>query len=252
MTENQAQIERYLSRQMSKSEEAAFEQLMREHPELKDEVFLAAYLEAADRVQEKERWKAIAQAEDLHKQTMDPGQVAAGAKVRPWQTLQMLVRIAALVLLIGLPLGIYFYTNSANYQVNRYLRDAHPPPEITRDDSRGEITDWGAVRDAYLNEEYSEVIRILENAQATDRNSDDRRFYLGLAYLYTAEYQAAQAQLQATIAAESVYREEAEWFLALAKIKTGSRREARDILEKIVREEQWKAEAAERVLQKLR
>lgn len=241
MLEQNELLDKYLNQQLTDQEHAVFEQRLAEDRDFAWEVRVATVLRAEENLVFKKRWKAL----DMRNKV--PEASLRTIRLRRWSW------AAGLALLIGLGLGAWLLNRPTELDslVAQQLDYPHFSPEALRG-TADQMAEWSDIRTLYLAGDYASAAQQLERKIAETGGTHEQFFYLGLSRLYQTPAQYTQAlEAFAKIDAASVYREEADWFAALAWLRQGNYPEARKLLFKITQEEQWKAQEAAAILKTL-
>lgn len=240
--ENIEWIEKYLNRQLSEEEEAMLEQRLQEDEAFAEEFEVAVALNASFNVEQKAYWKSL--REEVNTQPVN--------KMRSLGV--RLLSVAAVLLALAVAAYLVLRPGGIDSDVNGYLAQRHMAPGgVVRGQNEESIKSWENIRVAYEAENFEAVAEILNSMIDTVTvNKEKYNFYLGLAELYSGASAKALPPLQAVAKADNPYQEEAQWFLSLALIKEGKRALALQQLEKIIQNNQWKANQAKQLSEKLR
>jgi hypothetical protein len=132
------------------------------------------------------------------------------------------MKMAAAILLVALVSAVVWLTVWRGDVLTEELSEPYPLSAIVRDPE-----ELNPGFEFYRKGKYKSAIAAFENS------SDDANilFYKGLSHLYAGEYDQAAGILGSLEA--SRYREQAEWFCALALMKAGRKDEARKMLKEI-------------------
>jgi len=237
-------LEKYLSEELNPQEQIAFDQLMKNDADFKEEVQLAVVLNANQRVEKKLHFKKL-----LAERQTTPAKKDTPVRQLPLRRL----RSIAAVLLLGLTMAaawLMFGQSNANDLVAEGLSQKYAAPVTVRS---GEDTDpnWKNAIQAYKDGNYTTAIAALERSIEKDiTNIEEKHFYLGLCYLYQreADHESAIEHLRKSKQINpNRYAQQANWFISLALLNLQKDEEAKVLLEEMVADPKgWKnAEAAE-------
>lgn len=106
--------------------------------------------------------------------------------------------------------------------------------------------------EAYISQNYSESIALLQPFVQDNPDHLVARYYLGLSYLEEKKWAEAETQLAAVQSAHLEYWEESTWYLALLYVKTERNDGAREALQSLISARSGRYyEKAEKLLSKL-
>ncbi|HEY4784878.1 MAG TPA: tetratricopeptide repeat protein [Bacteroidales bacterium] len=105
---------------------------------------------------------------------------------------------------------------------------------ITRSDTPTEVSDLIKAIQLYDRGNYKEAITKLESIIKLDATNTAARFFIGVSYIETKNFDKAIENLNYVIIQnDTVFIEHAEWYLALCYIKTNRMNQAKPLLNKI-------------------
>ncbi|MCB0635587.1 MAG: hypothetical protein KDC54_03165 [Lewinella sp.] len=161
--------------------------------------------------------------------------------------------MAAAIALLGL--AAWWVTTPANTAYDQLADQYLSAPFDYTESRKGPLELFLLQREAstaYINGDYATATQKWEELmQQTPVNESDH-FYLGLCYLYQDQPEKALPQLEATTAFDHRhYREEVNWYLALAHLQAGQVEAAKAYLEQIVAEKSWNQDQASDLLRQL-
>ena len=241
-------LEKYLSEELNPQEQIAFNQLMKEDADFKEEVQLAIVLNANQKVERKLHFKKLLQ----ERQTVTP---IKEATVR--QLPMRKIRSIAAVVLLGLTMAmgwLMFGQSNADELVAEGLSQKYTSPVTVRS---GEDTDpnWKNAIQAYKDGNFTTAIAALERSIEKDiTNTDEKHFYLGLCYLYQKEADHKNAIMHLEKSKQinpTRYGQQANWFISLGLLNLQKDNEAKVLLEEMVESKGWKSAEAAALLKEL-
>ena len=239
-------LEKYLQEELNPQEQIAFDQLMKDDAEFKEEVQLAVVLNANQRVEQKLYFKKLLEERD-----------AATTETPVRQLPLRRLRSIAAVLLLGLTMAagwLMFGQSNANELVAEGLSQKFTAPVTVRS---GEDTDpnWKNAIQAYKDGNFTTAIAALERSIEKDiTNVDEKHFYLGLCYLYQreADHENAIVHLKKSKQINSNrYAQQANWFISLALLNLQKTEDAKILLEEMVANDGWRSADAAALLKEL-
>lgn len=137
--------------------------------------------------------------------------------------------IAASVLFAVL-IGTYFFTRTKNTLYTAYFQP--DPGLITPMSSTSDYSFYHAMTD-YKSGNYSAAIKTWEGLLSERPSSDTLNYFLGAAYLADNKTGKAVSSFEKVIAdSTSYFIKDAYWYLGLAQLKLGNKKEAIGYLEK--------------------
>ncbi|ELR73125.1 hypothetical protein C900_05760 [Fulvivirga imtechensis AK7] len=233
--EHRALIDSYLSNTLSESDKADLVRLLEEHPELEELVLeekrIVTALQASEKAQLKKHLKTVAN---------NTPQKSSGFFPAWW--------LAAASATLIVSIGYFFYLNNSSLEItfNEYYE---PYPAISV--QRGQITDINSALKLYSQGKYKEAIEAFGDLTLSDNPT--YYLYLGNCYLQTKDPNKA-IEIFKTVNRESndtILKQNAQWYLALAYLKKEDLQQTRKILKEIIQNEGIYAEHAEKLLGKL-
>jgi len=210
--ENQDQIDRYLLGKMSQSEQSEFLITLKSDPILQREFeFTKATKEALQQNSLKVNFKTW--DKEAEKKT--------GLKIDARRVLAFAASIALL---------FFAFTMTKNYfeknDFETYLAEvgtAYPMTNV----SRGEGNAESNIDGLYVGQNYKEVIPLLQ-----DSKNEDAQFYLGNAQYQIGEYNLAEKSFTTYLSQiQPIYKNQANWYLALCYIHQGQIDQANTLLD---------------------
>lgn len=161
-----------------------------------------------------------------------------------------IIFIASLVL--GFLVSNYYFDaqpNTAVHFAQQYLAEKHVAPTVLMGEQSDESL-WTQSIDLYNDAKYKQAGASFLQASSTGVKTDQALLYAALSYLYAnPELQfMAKPILNSLIKKNSIYIEEAKWYLALYSVQHNDELEARKWLEDIVDDKSWNYMKAQKVL----
>ena len=243
-------IQKYLHGELTPTEQEEFQRKLQEDPAFAEELEAATVLMAQYKVEKKKRWQ------EMLEKRQEQGQEDAVVRVlRPGRG-GWLRRIAAAVILLLIGSFAYWYFASGpslENMVADYVADRHVPPTTTMG-SEEAIDLWRQSRQAYLDGNFTEVIRLISLMQNEVTLNAEQHFYLGLAHLYAEvpDYDESILQMARSADLDPLrFGEQADWYRSLAYLRQNRRSEAQALLTKIVNARSWHYEEAQTLITKL-
>ena len=168
-------------------------------------------------------------------------------------TVKFSLRIAAaLLLLITAGAVIRILVSETNYQqiMDKELSQPYSASTVVRSD--GDESSKEKAFQLYAQGEFAKASVFFELAAADEKENASIVFYHALSQLYVAHYEEANILLRADVIAGSRYAQQAEWFQTLALLKSGNKREAKEVLTTISKNLQhYKLSEAQQLLNAL-
>lgn len=244
MDKDQHSIETYLEGTMTSEERQAFEQRLSQEPELSE-----AYqneLAAREFIKEAGRLELKNTLEDFDVQM----QAASTSKriIPLWAKNAM--RVAALLILFAGVYQVFLTFGGVNTsEVYDTYFEVYEAPSLERDASGTAIPNWELAVASYRNEAYAEAIPYLEKSQG-EVPDYLVAFYLGMSEMSQKEPNLEQAvqHFEEVLATDNDYRQQAEWYKALALLQLEKEEEAAAIFKRIVAANSYQHEKAAAIL----
>lgn len=167
-----------------------------------------------------------------------------------------LSRIAAIGLLLIGSWWIYHSFSkdtSADLLATQFLDEKYNAPTYTKNKLEELDENWKNAIGFYQKEQYKETGLAIEQIVAQGTETKEQQFYLGLSYLYQQEpnLDKAISYFQKLLNPNSLFKEQAHWFIALAHLKNKDNAQAKQYFEKIINSNFWKKEEAKKILEKI-
>jgi tetratricopeptide (TPR) repeat protein len=159
---------------------------------------------------------------------------------------------AALLLLVavGALVRLMMSTPDLETLVNQELAQAYPVSNLVRSDGAESYKEKGY--QLYSEGNYAGASKYFDKALEENKSDASVIFYNGLCHLYAGSYEKANLLLSSEVIAESRYVEQAQWFGAIAYIKSNDKSNAIKILKVITRNEKhFKYEVAFKLMKEL-
>lgn len=160
------------------------------------------------------------------------------------------IAAAILLLFIFKPAFMQFSTGGYQQMADNFLQeDFFQNQEISKGELNIEQLKLDAAS-AYNRRDFSTSIDRYEDLLSSGQAESQHIFFLGLSYLYGKNYPKAIEMLALFLENKDTpgFKQEAQWFLALAYLKNEEPDKARSFL-KLVKEGNWNAEKARQLLQ---
>ena len=242
MDKDQHIIEAYLERTMTSEERLAFEQRLSQEPELSE-----AYeneVAARELIKQAGRLELKSTLEDFDSQM--PMESSQKSVIPLWAKNAM--RVAALLILFA---GVYqvflTFTGVNTSEVYDDYFEAYEAPSLERDGN--ESPNWKSVIASYSKKAYKESLPLLQQSEG-EVPDYLIAFYRGISLMALQQPDLEQAvqNFNAVLASDNDYRQQAEWYKALALLKMEKVEEAKTILKSIVAQKNYQYEKAESIL----
>ena len=241
------QIDRYVNGEMVEKERDLFEQRMREHAELAQQVHLHRDMLLGMEYYFMQQLKEQLALSDQKKKSFN------------WP---LFLKVAAAVLLVvGLAGVAYYYGQRPANPEQLFLAYFEPYPntltqtnrsEASPDDASDEVA--AAVRD-YEQGNFSQAVAALNEALSSADITDDRRtalvFYRGVANLQLGNGRQARSDLAKVIQSDTLLTEPATWYTGLSYLQDNNVAEAKRIFEQLRAAQGEYAERAAKLLDDL-
>lgn len=227
--ERTASIERYLRKELSQEEHTSFtaqlntdHKLRRElqlHRELHESIGDSQLQQFTDLIQERE--KAYFEDQDQR-------------QIRRFRQYRTLAAAVSVLLIIGLGYW-YLQRPPAPETLFATYYEAYHAPGTFRGQDPSDLEDNFLLGLARYDEAlYAEAANYFSRTLEKDPGKDLAIFLRGLSYLETANFDLAERDLQAVIAdEESLFQEQAGWYLGLLYLRQGDTEQARQAFEQL-------------------
>lgn len=135
--------------------------------------------------------------------------------------------------------------------VNTYLIQRHEAPLVMMDNRILVNRNWQIAIVAYQNKKYQLAVQQLQQLSLEKALTDEQIFYLGLCLFYqeNPQVEATIEQFQNLLGnGDSIYYEEAKWYISLAYLEQADWVKAKKYLQEIVAQKSWQYKQASHLL----
>lgn len=237
-------ISAYLDNRLSQEDRLQFEEDMERDPELRQLVedfpLIEEALNAAAQEEEFEKYTRE-EASKMLKQIYNSGfslNSEHRAKVIPIHRKNWFRYAAAVIIIITIlsyPTYNFYYKKSPQ-QLFATNYSGYPNVELlnTRGSNDDNMLETRIeAYEYYNNQQFEEFIQAVEALSPDYPEKLNDRFYLGIAYLETQQWQNAVITFEALSSANFKYSKEVDWFLGMAYLGIGACENAKTTLEKV-------------------
>lgn len=239
-------IEKYLLQELSETEVAELNALLESDTDFKDEFELRTIMYADYKEEVKQSLRKIA----FETSNDTSSQATSDTSGTSWiWKLTLLIGLLAIAFLLFKTLGLQTQAHqNSNQLIAEYLDTEMKYPTITKDDTIDKDSYWSTAKQQYLSNDFDGFLDIMNNKTL----SDEQQYYVGLAQglKSSPNFPVAITQLSA-ISDESLFKEEANWYLALFYIQENRMKEGKQLLQSIVNTKSWHYNRAVELLEKL-
>jgi len=228
-------IQGHIERSLSAEDKTAFETLwetdgaFREDVRLQSEIHQAIAGRLAREGGASALRNSLRQAEDRFRRTAGNGGQPAKNRVfalSEWKKWAVSVAAAACLLVLG---RLFFFAPAEYYELPR-MRS-----EVVRGDADGTAAVYEDAVRAFNGKDYASATAILRQLASQEPDIVQYRYYLGLSLLGERKFQEAAEQLLPLADGESIFRQEANYHLAIAYSELDRPEDAKSRLERIDR-----------------
>ncbi|MBX2920801.1 MAG: tetratricopeptide repeat protein [Chitinophagaceae bacterium] len=249
-------IENYLEGDMTEEEKRRFEAELSSNAELRAlfETYRTINMEMRNAQKYNEQESALRKTlEGLNKKYFSsetPLQSAAPlvSISRSRNFLKIAVSAAAAVVLFFTAYLLFINNDNAVKLANKYVHEDLSHLSQTMDGARDSLQQGIA---AYNNKDYSAAVNLFEAIYKTHPDNSDALRYAGITYLVTKDYSRAIACFDELAAKKDLFSNAGNFLKALTLLQRnekGDKENAKQLLEKVVKEEQQGSEEAARWL----
>lgn len=251
-TKRMNEIERYLHRELTEDELAAFESEFENNPDLVAEVDLHRELEAS--IHEHDIMELRARLDAINKDIIGEKRKERSFIAKIPRKKLTAVSVAASLILF---LSIHGMVNKNNLSGTSDLYKKYYTVYPGVGTSRAAGTDFNSEMNKALfqfNEQnYEESLNLFENILNKDADNPVGNFYSGMAYQQTGKYEKAIASYQHVLkTGNNLFIDQAEWYSALCYLEMDDRKNAVRQLKRIVDKKGFYREKAEAILRKIK
>ncbi|MGK0366226.1 MAG: tetratricopeptide (TPR) repeat protein [Saprospiraceae bacterium] len=147
---------------------------------------------------------------------------------------------AAVAFLVAASLGLFFWSNNDQRLYSQFHERYESDAFLSlRDDSSANIIDAGLLAglEAYDAEKYMESVEHFERMLKKDANNSDALLYGGFAYLEVGHFdKSIEYLLKVRNLNKKEYFREATWYAALAALKNGNTKQAKELTQELLQQ----------------
>lgn len=239
---HEIEIDRYIQGDMSEEERKDFEHRLEHDPSFNDayQATLAAH-KLIDEVGRLELQSTLQGIEEKAKTEVPVKRI----KPRP-----LMAVAAILVVILGVSLFFNLSGSMTTAEVYDRYYEPYDPPSVLRDNIDEGSENWNKAVEYYYAGNYEDALQYFEISQNDNVHFTTREFYQGMSYLQLehpdfvdAAYYFNEVRLE-----NSDYKEQANWYYALAILKNGRKIEAKQVFKEIVKNKTYNHRKAKKIL----
>ncbi|NND63915.1 MAG: hypothetical protein HKN48_12065 [Flavobacteriaceae bacterium] len=243
--ENTYRFENYLKNEMSSDERDAFEKELGNNPEL-----------ASDFQNFKNTYQLIQQAGRIElKETLEGFEEEMGTLSTNKGVIPLWVKRAlpiAAVLIISIGIYQYYFANTG-FTANEIYADyyeVYQAPSNLRTEGQSQFVKWNEAITFYNDGEFEAAAAAFKNSES-EIPEYERNFYSGMASLAmdNPNLTSAIESFDQVLATDNDYNEQALWYKALALLRIGNLKEAKNLLYEILENESYMYQDATEIVQ---
>jgi len=240
--DNEALINGYFEDNLSENEKGEFERLLNTDSEFAADFEFQKELQRSLKKEERQQIKAMFGAQNPFAEKT-PTKVV---RLRPW------LMAASIALLVGISAWLIFFTNTGIDAGQLYDTNFVPYENVVHPIERGaQIEDLKTKAfTAYEDEDYGNALALFKELQQKQADSYIQ-FYEAIVLMQLNKHQEAVPLLENYISGDGELKDRAIWYLALAYLKQGDTSKSSEQLEKLIKEDGFKAKAARQLLENL-
>ena len=246
------EIDRYLHRELTEEELAAFELEMENNPDLVAEVNLYQEIDAA--VQESDVMTLRSRLDAINKDILGKKRKEGSFIARfPRKRLAAVSVAASLILLLGIN-GILNKNNltTTDDLYGKYYT-TYPGTGISRASGTGLDSKMSKALLQFNEKNYGESLILFSEILDQDADNPVGNFYSGMAYQETGQFEKAIASYQYVIkTGNNLFVSQAEWYSGLCYLQKDDRKNAISQFKKIANSKSFYSERAMAILKKLK
>ena len=231
-------IRKYLHGELSLKEEQIFNELLSSNPQFADEVELQSVY-YADR------------SSNLKTELQALKPKVAETRSTSFNKIAVIAVLLCLLLVLGYLFQNQRSENNLNY-ANIYLEETHPAPSVLMSGKDGDVL-WMECIQLYNDKNYNQAIEFFDKAIDRGLHKQQSKLYIGLSFLYQTppKLKKAISIFLELITSKSLYSEEANWYLALAKLEQSKKDECLKLLDEIIIKKSWNHQKAKTLKESL-
>jgi len=220
------QIQKYLANELSESELSEFENLIKNHSDIQDEIQL--YRKVSNAIADPSLENFKKELDQIHIQNF-----GSSISINTKQSKQWYLIAASLVILITLS-SIFLFQDSEVNTSDVFAKYYHPLESNYSRSIDDKPDAFSLAMNDYNNKHYD--FALSQFSEIVDIKSDHyaARLYLGVCGIEMGEYKIAENQFKMIIASkDAFYLQDAEWYLSLLYLKMKQLEKAKSALQSI-------------------
>ena len=248
-------IEDYIRGNLSEDEKRLFEDKLKSDPAFAEELDLSKRLENAIVNDDIDNFREI--LKNIHKKLYPESQPAKSDTKRLLHTALKYWKIAAVALIILIPLTVIMYImiNDSSSNSEIFYRNYERYPAFSQSRSMfKDINDSIFVEglNYYKNGAFTDAVGYFKQVVENDETNIAAQFLFGISYIEITNYNRAINSFEYVIeSGDTLYSQQAEWYLALCFIKIGKTNDAKSLLQRIIDNDGFYFDKATKLLKEL-
>ena len=245
-------VDRYIGGELPDEEQIAFEKQLRHDLELQQELQFQHKLHAM--IADTEVIQLKQQLDTIYAEQYTPWLRTISAKAS--KNRKLILRVTALAASLAIIFGSITTLVNSEQTGQQLFDDYYTSAEISmsfRSAADQIDVDLRNAMQLYENNQYSEAIVLFEKVLQEDNSRIGLNLYAGISNLEIEQYDKANKNFQSIIDKKpNAFVESAEWYLALAYLRTDEMDKAREVLTGIVNRDGYFRKDAKKILRKLK
>jgi len=242
-------ILKYLHNELTDQEYATFVKLVESDKEFADYVTIESILYANHR-------------QKIKKEILDNSTIKSNTSIaednakQKSSTRHLFTSIRNIAALILVAIAVYFtfinkplHIPDSNSLITKHLLDFHEAPSSLMSGIEVQSNPWKIAIESYKQQKFELAI---EQIEAIPDKTNQQLLYLALNKLYSDNTEGAITDFNFILRSDNrIHKDEAEWFLSLAYLKSDQPEKAKPILQNIIKNDAWNANQANELLESI-
>ncbi|MBI9037327.1 MAG: tetratricopeptide repeat protein [Bacteroidales bacterium] len=248
-------IEDYLRGNLSEAERKLFEDKLKTDTDFAEEFELNKRIENAIANDEIDNFRET--LKNIHKKLYNESETEISGTKKLFNTALKYWKIAAVVLIILIPLTVVMYImiHDSSSNSNLFYQNYERYPAISENRSINKIINDSIFSEGlkcYKNGDFTNAVGYFKNVVENEDNNVAAQFFLGISYIEITNYNRAINSFEDVIEKDdTLYSQQSEWYLALCLIKIGKTNDAKSVLQRIIDNEGYYFSKAGKLLNEI-
>ncbi len=248
-------IEDYLRGNLSEDDKRLFEDRLKTDPDFAEEFELTKRLENAIVNDEIDNFRE--KLKSIHKDLYPEPENEISDTKKLFNTALKYWKIAAIIFIVLIPLTVIMYImiNDSRSNSEIFYKNYKRYPAFCKNRSTIEYVNDSIFHECmnfYQGGDFTGAVGCLKDIVENDEKNICASFFLGISYIEITNYNRAINSFEYVVKSkDTLYSQQAEWYLALCFIKIGKTNDARSVLQKIINNDGFYLDKAVKLLNEI-